>query len=195
MLEKNGINIENYNPNWLSSKNKRKNIGFGITASQNSKKWPLEKWIELARKINETSNQKIILFPGTSKEDLEKAKEIRKAIDMDKCKIIFQKTLPFVTKEIGKLTCFISNDTGLLHISSATATPTIGIYTATDPKVWSPYNKTKFLFFTNRFMKKCPAPKKHCGNCFHYYDSCPAIVKYGDSISPKQVFNTMKKLI
>ena len=44
-------------------------------------------------------------------------------------------------------------------------------------------------------MKKCPARKIYCGNCFHYYDPCPAITQYGDSINPKQVFELVKEMI
>ncbi len=195
MLSRNGINMKSYNSEWLSSNNKRKNLGLGIIASQNNKKWPMEKWIELSKRLVSESNEKIILFAGTSKEDLKKAREIRRTIDLDKCEIIFKKPLSHVAKELGKLRCFVSNDTGLLHMSNAAETPTIGIYISTDPEVWSPHNKTRFSFCTNSFMKKCPARKKHCGNCQHYYDACTAVVKYGDNISPEQVFNSIEKML
>ena len=135
------------------------------------------------------------MFAGTSREDLEKARKIRNALNFDRCDIIFDKPLSLIAKELGKLKCFVSNDTGLLHISNAAETPTVGIYISTDPEVWSPYNKKNFSFCTNSFMKKCPARKVHCGNCYHYYDSCIAIAKYGDNISPEKVFNSIEKML
>ena len=69
------------------------------------------------------------------------------------------------------------------------------MYISTDPNIWAPYNKTNFLYCNNVFMEKCHARKIYCGNCFHYYDPCPAITQYGDSISPKQVFELVKEMV
>jgi ADP-heptose:LPS heptosyltransferase len=97
--------------------------------------------------------------------------------------------------QIGELRCFASNDTGLLHIATASNVPTIGLYISTNSEIWSPYDKTNFVACQNSFIKKCPDQKPHCGNCFHYYDICPAISKYGDDIEPDKVYETIVMLI
>ena len=195
MLIEHRISMKVYNSQWLPGKIKRKSIGFGIMASQKNKKWPQEKWIALGKMILSKRKERIVLFAGTTLEDIETARRIRTAIGNKKCKIVFNSSLSDVGKYLGKLKLFISNDTGLLHMACAAKTPTIGLYTATDPKIWSPYTKTKFIAYANKFMKKCPLNRVHAGNCSHYYNSCPIIAKYGDGISQNKVFDSIKKII
>ena len=197
MFQQQSVDISHYESRWLSVYSKNKSgIGFGMAASQKNKRWPTHKWVELAQTILKNYDQKIILFHGLSQEETDQAIiEVQKNIGLSRCELINHQELSHIAIMLGKLKCFISNDTGLLHICSATGTPTIGLYTSTDPDVWAPYNKTNFLYRTNIFMEKCPARKIYCGNCFHYYDSCPAIAQYGDSISPKQVFELVKKMV
>lgn len=195
MFQQHGVDISNYESRWLPVYGDGKSgIGFGMAASQKNKRWPTHKWVKLAQKISSEYDQKIILFHGLSQEEVDEAVVVQKTIGADKVELTQHKELRDVTLMLAKLKVFISNDTGLLHISSATGTNTIGLYTSTDPDVWSPYCKTNFLSHTNIFMEKCPARKIYCGNCFHYYDPCSAITQYGDSISPKQVFDLVKKI-
>lgn len=196
MFQRYGVDISCYESHWLSVHvGDKSGIGFGMAASQKNKRWPTNKWIELAQRILKNYDQKIILFHGLSQEETDQAIEVQKVIGSSRCELINHQELSHIAIMLGRLKCFISNDTGLLHICSATGTPTIGLYTSTDPDIWAPYNKTSFLYCTNIFMEKCPARKIYCGNCFHYYDPCPAITMYGDSISPKQVFELVKAVI
>ena len=197
MFEIHGVDISHYEAHWLAvSVDDKKNIGFGIAASQKNKRWPTYKWVELAQKIiADHHDVKIILFHGLSQEETELAIELQKSISADKSELINRQTLNNIAIMLGDLKCFISNDTGLLHICAAIGTPTIGLYISTDPDIWSPYNKAYFSSCVNTVMKKCPARKIHCGNCFHYYNSCPTITQYVDDIKPKQVFDIVEKII
>jgi len=196
MFQQQGVDISHYESRWLSVYSEDKSgIGFGMAASQKNKRWSTHKWVELAKKILKKYDQKIILFHGLSQEETDQAIEVQKNIGLSRCELINHQELSRIAVMLGKLKCFISNETGLLHICSAAGTPTIGLYISTDPNIWAPYNKTNFLYCNNVFMEKCHARKIYCGNCFHYYDPCPAITQYGDSISPKQVFELVKEMV
>ncbi|MCZ8197097.1 MAG: glycosyltransferase family 9 protein [Flavobacterium sp.] len=56
-------------------------------------------------------------------------------------------------REIGSLIAnadlFIGADSGLMHLSSAVGTPTIGLFSVTDEKVYKPYNKKGLAINTN----------------------------------------------
>jgi ADP-heptose:LPS heptosyltransferase len=196
LLQLNGVDISTYEPQWLFAEGAvKKGIGFGMAASQKNKRWPTHKWVELAQEVIKAYNQKIILLHGLSQEEIDQALAVQKHLGFSKCELAGHHELKDITVILGKLKCFISNDTGLLHISSATGTHTIGLYTSTDPNIWSPYCKTNFLSCVNIFMEKCPARKIYCGNCFHYYDPCPAITQYSDSIDPKQVLDLIRKIM
>ncbi len=199
MFRARGIDISCYNPKWLESISKDKwlriNIGFGMAASQINKRWPTSKWIALAKTVIKNYNQNIVLFPGKSEKERLEAVRVLEIIGTEKCKIIQGQSLQNVATQIGKLLCFVSNDTGLLHIAAAMNVPTIGLYLSTDAEIWSPYEKTNFFSCQNSFIKKCPDPKLYSGNCFHYYDVCPAIAQYGDDITSKNINEIISHII
>lgn len=199
LFKEHNTDVSDYNSKWLESicknNDQRRNIGFGMAASQVNKRWPASKWIELVNIILKNSDQNIVLFPGTSEDEGKEAERILEAVDKGKCKIIRGQPLQSVALQIAELSCFVSNDTGLLHIAAAINIPTIGLYVSTNSEVWSPYNKTNFVPFQNSFIKKCPGQKTHCGNCFHYYDTCPAITKYGDDINPSDIYKIISRYI
>lgn len=193
-----GIDVSGYNSKWLESvrknKNQCKNVGFGMAAGQTNKRWPTTKWIELARMVSASSNQNIILFPGKSEEETEEATRVCEAIGKERCKIAHGQSLQNVATQMSELLCFVSNDTGLLHLAAAINIPTIGLYVSTNSEIWSPYDKTNFSALQNSFISKCPDPKSYCGNCFHYYDICPAIAQYGDDINPDNIYKIISHL-
>ena len=197
LLKTNGVDVSYYNPKWLNSIRKTKNqcesVGFGMTASQINKRWPTVKWIELARRILADSSEKIVLFPGRSKSEIKEAELVLQTVGQEKCELITNKSVRDIALLIGGLKCFISNDTGLLHVATAIGVPTVGLYVSTNAEIWSPYDKTNFNALQNSFTTKCPDLKLHCGNCFHYYDSCPAIAKYGNDINPDEVYKIISQ--
>lgn len=199
LFRKHDIDALDYNSKWLElickNKDKRKNIGFGMAASQANKRWPTAKWIELANIILKNSNQNIVLFPGTSENEKKEAERILEVFGKEKCKIIHNQPLQSVALQIGELSCFVSNDTGLLHLAAALNIPTVGLYVSTNSEIWSPYDRTNFASCQNSFISKCPDSKPHCGNCFHYYDVCPAIVQYGDDINPSDVYEIVSRFV
>jgi ADP-heptose:LPS heptosyltransferase len=199
LFRKHYIDVSNYNSKWLESickyKNNIKNIGFGMAASQINKRWPINKWIELANIIIKKLDRNIIIFSGISEKEKGEAMAVLRNINKKKCKVIYGKSIQNLALEISKLLCFISNDTGLLHIAAAMDVPTIGLYISTNSEIWSPYDKTNFIACQNSFIKKCPNFKYYCGNCLHYYDVCPAIMQYGDDINPNAIYKIICHLI
>jgi len=186
-----GVDITVYNSKWLNAIRRTKDqegIGFGMTASQTNKRWPVVKWIELARKILADSDERIVLLPGQSEKEIEKARLVIRDVGKERCKLIINESVRDIALRVGELKCFVSNDTGFLHMAVAIGVPTIGLYVSTNSEIWSPCDKTNFFVLQNSFITKCPDPKPHCGNCFHYYDVCPAIAKYGDDINSDEVY-------
>lgn len=199
LFKKHDVDVSDYNSKWLRSirkdKNQSRDIGFGMATSQVNKRWPTAKWIEFANTVLKNLNQNIVLFPGTLEEEKKEATRILELVDKEKCKIIHGQSLQNVALQIGELLCFVSNDTGLLHIATAINIPTIGLYISTNSEIWSPYDKTNFVPCQSSFINKCPDQKPHCGNCFHYYDACPAIVQYGDNINPSDVYKIVSHFV
>ena len=120
---------------------------------------------------------------------------VLQVVGQERCKLISNESVNNIALQISRLKCFISNDTGFLHMAVTMNVPTVGLYISTNPRIWSLYNRINFFVLQNSFINKCPDQKTYCGNCFHYYDLCPAITQYGDSIQSQQVFKAIQKIV
>ena len=174
---------------WLPSdrdNRSRDSVGFGLAASQRNKRWSHGKWSQLAKLLCREPKRKILLFPGISESEVQQATELASEVG-SVCHVVLRQPLSRVANLIGAVGCFVSNDTGLLHIAVASGIPAVGIYTNTNPEIWAPFVSEGFRSFTNLNMFKCEHLKPISGNCVHYYDTCPALQEFADSIEPTEV--------
>lgn len=197
LLKQYGVDFTSYNSTWLNGVKKiiaNNTVGFGMAASQTNKRWSVKKWIKVGRKLLEKQINKIIIIGGNSVQEVKESTEVLKELNSKQCELIIHRSIEEISEILGELQCFISNDTGLLHIAVAIGTPTVGIYTNTNPDVWGHCDKKNFIALQNQNMNRCDALKLHSGNCFHYYDICPAIEKYPDTVEIYSVLNAYQFL-
>ena len=122
------MEIGELNNNFFKEKfSKFKNfIGFQIGAADSYKMWPIENFIELAKKIEEN-----IVITGIKSEWTLAQKIVdevgNRVVNMcGKCSI---EELPYL---IDNLKLLITNDTGTMHLAIALKTPTISLFSATN---------------------------------------------------------------
>ena len=117
-------------------------IGFHIGAGKPQNRWPLEKYAELIGRIKTKTNAKIY-FTG-SDADKNELDFIKKRC----CKesgYFLNKSIPQLAALISLSNFFITNDTGVMHVAGATATPQISIFGPTNPFNWAPVGPTKYF--------------------------------------------------
>ncbi len=59
--------------------------------------------------------------------------------------LFINKPIPEVAALISKSDLFISNDTGIMHVSGTTNTPQISIFGPTNPFNWAPIGPNKYF--------------------------------------------------
>jgi len=59
--------------------------------------------------------------------------------------LFINKPIPEVAALISKSDLFISNDTGIMHVSGTTETPQISIFGPTNPFNWAPIGPNKYF--------------------------------------------------
>ncbi len=117
-------------------------IGFHIGAGKPQNRWPLEKYVELIERIETKINAKIY-FTG-SDADNDELEFIKKCC----CKesgYFLNRSIPQLAALISFSNIFITNDTGVMHVAGATATPQISIFGPTNPFNWAPVGPTKYF--------------------------------------------------
>ncbi len=143
---------------FLDKIHKRK-IKIGIHTGSSSfknhihRRWPKEKFLELT---NLLSDFEFLLF-GTE-EEREENTFILKNAKKENVNLIENKSIREIAAIIRNLNLFISNDSGLMHLATASQIPVIGIFGPTNPNWVKPFGvKHKVI--------RLGLP---CSPCFYY---------------------------
>ena len=133
------INQESFNKVNLSFSKEFKHICLGISASGPTKRWNIENFITLCKKINEKIPSKFYLAAGNNDKDL-----IDKFLNSEISKnctsfqdLKIKETMPI----IKNCDLYIGNDTGWLHISSALGVKCLALFMDSPVQAYGKYSK------------------------------------------------------
>jgi ADP-heptose:LPS heptosyltransferase len=110
---------------------------LGVGARAQYKKWPLERYVELADRLRDGSGDLDILLTGTAAErpliDNFRTSYGGPAIDgsvagsIERCAALLDRS-----------DLIVSADTGMMHLGAAMGTPTVGLFGASNSRCWGP---------------------------------------------------------
>lgn len=137
-------------------------IGLHPGAKNAFKQWTPKNFIEVGNRLHQHLGSQIFITGDHSEALLllEIASKIPGAIP-----IAGELPLSVLTALIKRMSIFISNDTGPMHIAFAVGTPTVAIFGPTDPKICGPYYLKNVEVIA--VPKTCtPCLKKNCQEPF-----------------------------
>lgn len=123
-------------------------IGLHVGAGKPQNRWSVKNFIELVESLNKEFDVQFY-FTG-SKSDNEIISIIKNTFP-DKGFFI-DKSIPQLAALISKSDLFITNDTGVMHVAGATATPVISLFGPTNPFNWAPVGKNKYFIRKSELM-------------------------------------------
>ena len=145
--------------------------GSSTKSGMNAKRWPITKFCELTNKLKDKYDAKILFFLGPDEKHL--SKYIKKNTSFN-AKLVIAQPIRKVAAIISKCNLFVSNDSGLMHLSSAVDTKVMAIFGSTDTLRISPFGDSHIVIrkdipcspcnhSLNRLGKKfrCTNSKKH----------------------------------
>jgi heptosyltransferase-2 len=143
-------------------------IGFhpGSSAEHgmDMKRWPSDRFAELANRIGRKGSQRYLVFGGPEENRLKH--DITEAIGP--IAVSVDTNSFFETAAIiARCHRFISNDSGLMHVAVACGVPTCGIFGPTDDKRTAPYGPKNIVIRGNESCSPCWTHKnvgkrEHC---------------------------------
>ncbi len=153
-----GINTDNYHSEISFDNEEMKNVekfladnnfdenknlvGLHVGAGKPSNRWSLQKYTSLMNKLN--SAYSINFYLTGSKSDKDEIDYLANELEF-KVGLFINKPIPEVAALISKSDLFISNDTGIMHVSGTTETPQISIFGPTNPFNWAPIGHAKYF--------------------------------------------------
>jgi ADP-heptose:LPS heptosyltransferase len=111
-------------------------IGLHPGAKDRFKQWPPSHFIQLGRQLKQKLGCQIVVTGTSAEKSL--VEDIVKSID-GAVGIYEGVSISTLAALLGKLSLYITNDTGPLHLACATHTPTLALFTPTDPILCGPY--------------------------------------------------------
>ncbi len=117
----------------------RKVVGFHPGAGQKINTWNLHNYIELIKKIYESSNPYILISSGVIDGDI--TGRLRAALDENGVKYCMMSGISlFETAAVlSRLDLLVTNNTGIMHLASYCGTPTAAFFYKDDASEWGPF--------------------------------------------------------
>lgn len=126
--------------------------GSGIRAPV--RRWGVEKFAEIIRRLSGERGATVVLTGGG-----EERERVREIIDLAGVDRVYSAAGEFTILQTAALmrrcNLFISNDTGPLHMSAASGTPTIGLFGPNSPTRYCPVGRNNISIFKHVHCSPC----------------------------------------
>ena len=102
------------------------------------KRWPAERFAELGDLLSATHDATVLVFGGSEEHQIKSEVAAR----MHAPSVIVEVPLRVTAALIARCVCFVSNDSGLMHLAVSQSIPTFGLFGPTDERrtaPWGPY--------------------------------------------------------
>jgi len=116
------------NPQPAAANDQQPYLVFLHGTSRDTKLWPLEEWIALAKLAQQDFT---VYLPWGSHAELQRAAEIARQVAC--CKVLPKMNLGAIARLLAGAAGVVGVDTGLAHLSAALDVPGVAIYTETSP--------------------------------------------------------------
>ena len=163
--------------------NSKKNIVLCPEAEYGkAKRWPTEKWIDLAKRFKERNHNVYLLGKNKSLEE-----EYEDILNLDSIVSLLGKTsLVEATYFLSSADLAITNDSGLMHIAASVETNLISIFGSSSPFYTPPLIKNEFGEVIYKGLECSPCFKRECP--LHHLDCL-------NDISSKEIFEKSIKYL
>jgi len=124
-----------------------------------TKRWPTEKFGQLAVELSETEGLKSVIVGGPA--DIERGKAVAESAGGATIDLTGQGSIVHLAALLKKASVLFSNDSGPLHLAVALGIPSVSIFGPTDPSMTGPYGTGHAVVRQNLdcspcFKRLCP---------------------------------------
>jgi|SRR5579884_2993663 len=128
---------------------------LGVGPSAQYRRWPVERFIELASVLNQSLPNLTILLTGTSDERLLMS-HFKKQFAGNVVEAVEIGGLEHTCALLQRCDLLISADTGIMHLAAAMAVPTVGLFGPNTPRCWAPVGlHATYVYSTSLACSPC----------------------------------------
>lgn len=146
-----------------------------------SKRWPVQKYAQLAAFFQEREGATILIVGAPDEESV--AESVSSLLTKKPLNLAGKTSLRFLAGLISQAALFISNDSGPMHMANALRIPVVALFGPTDPRQTGPFHQPASVI-----QKKAP-----CWPCS--YRECPYDHRCMISIEAEEVYQISKQFL
>lgn len=120
-------------------------IAIGPGSKMLAKRWPLARFIEVAKGLlGDLARARVMIFGGP--EDFPLGEEIKRGLGESVVTVAGKLTVTESAEALKRCCVYVGNDTGVMHLAVAVGTPCVAIFSARDhPGRWDPYGSNHIV--------------------------------------------------
>jgi heptosyltransferase III len=122
-------------------------------AGSEIKRWPLDRFIRLARYLTQAEKKNILIIEGPA--ELGLAGQIERELPESQQIIAKSLSLDILAALLARCELFVGNDSGIAHLAAASGVRTIVIFGPTLPKHWAPLGPEVRILRDTRNCEGC----------------------------------------
>jgi heptosyltransferase-2 len=146
-----------------------------------SKRWPAQKYAQLAAFFQERDGATILIIGARN--DSQVAESVSSLLNKKALNLAGKTSLRFLASLISQAALFVSNDSGPMHMANALRIPVVALFGPTDPRQTGPFHKPALVI-------KKGAP---CWPCS--YRECPYDHRCMMRIEAEEVYQISKQFL
>ena len=119
-------------------------VGIFPGAGHASRRWSPDRFAELARRVEANRDARVVVFAGPEEREL--VREMRAGLGRDAV-ILDRLTIGQLAAALARLSVFVSNDTGPMHVAAAVGTPAVVIVDRPTPNGFNPVGSHHHMIY------------------------------------------------
>ena len=140
-------------------------IAVQLSAADRYKVWPLSNFLKLMTKVAESLNNNCSILLLGIKSEVALSNKFEEQFKYPNLVQNFcgKTTIQELNSILQRVSLLITNDTGTLHLAVAVKTPTISLFSPTDPKVFGPYqdlNRHRVVKVDGSYINNIPKKQR-----------------------------------
>jgi len=128
-------------------------IAISPASRWQSKNWPLDRFIEVAKELQAKDHASIVLLGGP--DDVEACNQIEAVLEAPCHNMAGKTSLPEMGGILESMDLLIANDSGPVHMAAAVGTPTAVIFGPTNPERCGPFGEGHRVLETTYPCRPC----------------------------------------
>ncbi|CAN5156953.1 glycosyltransferase family 9 protein [soil metagenome] len=156
-------------------------VGIHAGASAPSRRWPAERFADVARDLVTRHGAQLVLTGGPGEEEI--AETVAMLVNVPVTNLAGQTSLGGLAAVLSELDLFVTNDTGPGHIATALGVPSVTIFGPADFRRWAPLDTSRHAV-VRRQVECSPCPHRICPidhRCLSWIES-PEVIAAADGL-------------